>query len=99
MVVKKSLMILSISLILLISISFVSANFWDWLNGDVTRIGGTGSVRPARQSEGDSFSSTRTSFSSARLSGYCPFGWSEISSSTGSICCVKKEGTRTLFRR
>src|SRR3989338_4082592 len=33
---KKSLVFISFAFIFLLSISIVSAGFWDWLNGDVT---------------------------------------------------------------
>jgi len=39
---KKSLVIISFAFIFLLSMSIVSANFFDWLNGDVTVTKGGG---------------------------------------------------------
>lgn len=52
---KKSLVIISFAFILLISMSFVSANFFDWLTGDTIR---------AKVSHFNADDSSRTSFSS-----------------------------------
>ena len=84
-------MILSISLILLISLSLVSAGFWDWLNGDVTARTGASAGLPTRTSGGDSGTSSRTSFARFGASGNCPNGWTSTEAAGDGSCCVKGE--------
>ena len=84
-------MILSISLILLISLSLVSAGFWDWLNGDVTSKAGKAGLAPTSVSGGDSGTSSRTSFARFGASGNCPNGWTSTEAAGDGSCCVKGE--------
>ena len=99
-------MILSISLILLVSLSFVSASwFGNLFNGDVIKQGQDSGVRPARQSEGDSLrglfanlkpvdrTSSRISLAPQSRSTYCPTGWTPISyllNGKKNECCMKR---------
>jgi len=86
-------MILSISLILLISLSLVSAGFWDWLNGDVTRKQGSGQfITPAKtEITSTSGTSSRTSLAKSGAAGYCPTGWTSTEAAGDGNCCVKGE--------
>ena len=96
MVAKKSLMVLSISLILLISMSFISASwFSDLFTGGATnRIGAAGAVVPTRFGAGPSVPTkpiiaNRISFSNNGASTIsCPTGWSSTSKLGGGSCCV-----------
>ena len=89
---KKSLMILSISLILLISVSFVSASwFSDLFTGDVTSKAGKAGLAPTSVSGGDSGTSSRTSFARFGASGNCPNGWTSTEAAGDGSCCVKGE--------
>ena len=51
---KKSLVIISFAFIFLLSMSIVSANFFDWLNGDVAvTVGGGAGLETKRTSGSD----------------------------------------------
>ena len=93
-------MILSISLILLISLSLVSAGFWDWLNGDVTRKQGSGQfITPAKtEITSTSGTSSRTSLAKSGAAGYCPTGWTPTKTIDNKACCIQKSG-KSLFNR
>ena len=80
---KKSLVILSISLILLISISFVSAS---WFTGDVT-VRGTAKSLPKSISSGDSDTST-TGTSSTTFGAHTYARWTEVKQVNGDACWV-----------
>ena len=45
---KKGLVIISFAFIFLLSMSIVSANFFDWLNGGATRTSNSGGIPPTR---------------------------------------------------
>src|SRR3989344_6257295 len=103
MVAKKSLMVLSISLILLISMSFISASwFSDLFTGGATnRIGAAGAVVPTRFGAGPSVPTkpiitNRVSFSNNGASTIsCPTGWSSTSKLGGGTCCIPKSADNT----
>ena len=75
---KKSLVIISFAFIFLLSMSIVSANFWDWLNGDATTTVKSGSSQLGRESG---------------TSNECPSGWTQIfypSNGEKKECCVPR---------
>ena len=93
---KKSLMILSISLILLISVSCVSASwFSDLFTGDVTTRGQFATTSKKEVASGDtstsSTSNARTSLAKSGAAGYCPTGWTSTEAAGDGSCCVKGE--------
>ena len=106
---KKSLVIISFAFILLLSMSIVSAGFWDWLNGDVVRTSGSGEFDTKRiTSDGSNiprltFPSREGRISFLKQSGSidiggidCPRGWGPISYLSGGQkkeCCVEKSKT------
>jgi len=85
MVAKKSLMVLSISLILLISMSFISASwFSDLFTGGATnRIGAAGAVVPTRFGAGPSVPTRTINVNRISLTRpttptvTCPTGWQQ----------------------
>ena len=91
---KKSLMLISFAFIFLLSMSIVSANFFDWLNGDVTRKAGDQGLAPTSVSDGSL--KTRTSFTTrtpkSGVVSECPTGWTSTEAASGGSCCVKLEG-------
>ena len=100
MVAKKSLMVLSISLILLISMSFISASwFSDLFTGGATnRIGAAGAVVPTRFGAGPSVPTkpiitNRVSLApNTGATVTCPTGWKSTSAKAGGSCCVPSSG-------
>ena len=72
---KKSLVFISFAFIFLLSMSVVSANFWDWLNGDLVR---------KRASDGDTLVPAERTKSTE-----CPTGWIQATF-TKEKCCVPK---------
>jgi len=103
---KKSLMIISFAFIFLLSMSIVSANFFDWLNGDVTRKGTTSAELETKRTSDNHFSlrdrlnlrppeenrvSLRSSGSSSTT--FCPRGWTQILyplNGKENKCCVPR---------
>ena len=102
---KKSLMIISFAFIFLLSMSIVSANFFDWLNGDATikAVKGAG-LETKRTSDSDG-TSLRDRVTSLRPPGdnrislrspsteFCPRGWTQIFYSLNgkeNKCCVPR---------
>jgi len=88
-------MILSISLIFLISLSFVSAGFWDWLTGDVTGKVGLAPTSVSSDLGSNSRTSTSSRFGAA---GNCPRGWDPAKTIDDKDCCTKQTG-RELFKQ
>ena len=91
---KKSLMLISFAFIFLLSMSIVSANFFDWLNGDVTRKAGDQGLAPTSVSDGSL--KTRTSFTTrtpkSGVVSECPTGWTSTEAAGDGSCCVKPDG-------
>ena len=84
---KKSLVILSISLILLISISFVSASwFSDWLNGDVARTMGGGAGLETKRVSSDSEGTSAKGMSTG-----APAGWAPVVAADGRTCYIQQK--------
>ena len=100
---KKSLVIISFAFIFLLSMSVVSAGFFDWITGDVgSRKIGTDILPTAvsKDTTGNTFSRTSTSSStgttSARKSqaSECPSRrWTMVEASGGGYFCRKEEAT------
>ena len=103
---KKSLMIISFAFIFLLSMSIVSANFFDWLNGGATR-GGVQFATSTKRVTNDGFdTSLRERLNlrppedriSLRQSGssstsFCPRGWTQILyplNGKENKCCVPR---------
>ena len=103
---KKSLVIISFAFIFLLSMSIVSANFFDWLNGGATR-GGVQFATSTKRVTNDGFdTSLRERLNlrppedriSLRQSGssstsFCPRGWTQIFYSLNgkeNKCCVPR---------
>ena len=84
--------------------SIVSANFFDWLNGDVTRKGTTSAELETKRTSGDTSLRERLNLRppvdriSLRQSGssstsFCPRGWTQIFYSLNgkeNKCCVPR---------
>ena len=103
---KKSLVIISFAFIFLLSMSIVSANFFDWLNGDVAVTVGGGAGLETKRTSGDGISlrerlnlrppeenrvSLRQSGSSSTT--FCPRGWTQILyplNGKENKCCVPR---------
>jgi len=100
MVAKKSLIVFSV-VMLLISMSFVSAGFWDWLTGDATikegKFAGTTSTRTDTNGDTSTRLREETLFRSFRdrpTTFFCPRGWTlDPSSTADKKCCIKKPAT------
>ena len=82
---KKSLMILSISLILLVSLSFVSASWFSDLFG-----GKSTGVVPLKTVLAKPSSADRVSFSNPTVEVFCPTGWMQLLTSRNEKCCLPK---------
>lgn len=65
LIYEKSTVIISFAFIFLLSVSFVSANFFDWLTGDVTRSELAGWIKVDKAGGGECYVKTET----AKLSG------------------------------
>ena len=99
---KKSLVIISFAFIFLLSMSIVSANFFDWLNGDVAvTVGGGAGLETKRTSDGTSLrerlnlrppEDNRISLRSPSTE-FCPRGWTQILyplNGKENKCCVPR---------
>ena len=102
---KKSLIVISFAFIFLLSMSIVSAGFWDWLNGDVTSPSMKGQFATSKtgisSTSGNPETSVRTSFAKTSrfgAAGYCPTGWTPTKTIDNKACCIQKSG-KSLFNR
>src|SRR3989344_2730670 len=101
---KKSLVIISFAFIFLLSMSIVSANFFDWLNGEVAVTVGGGAGLETKRTSGDTSLRERLNLRppvdriSLRQSGssstsFCPRGWTQILyplNGKENTCCVPR---------
>jgi len=83
---KKSLMIISFAFIFLLSMSIVSASFFDWLTGDVAKRAKDAKARVGKvQDRAD-----RLAVKASESTGGCPRGYTQ-STSIKEQCCVKSK--------
>jgi len=105
MVAKKSLMILSISLILLVSLSFVFAESFGMRQTSLKYNGFPGlelswfsnlfggesaGVVPTKIILAKPSSADRVSFSNPAVAEFCPTGWMQLLTSRNEKCCLPK---------
>ncbi len=105
---KKSLMLISFAFIFLLSVSVVSANFFDWITGDVgsRTIQSPSIPKSIDKSDGttNTFSRTsRVSATSSQRRSSISNGWREVERADGKGKCYilpeKSEGLLGLVRR
>ncbi|HLD38257.1 MAG TPA: hypothetical protein VJA20_02355 [Candidatus Nanoarchaeia archaeon] len=102
---KKGLMILSISLILLVSLSFVSAESFGMRQTSLSYNGFPGlelswfsdlfggksvGIVPTKSISAEPSSADRVSFSNPAVAEFCPTGWMQLLTSRNEKCCLPK---------